>query len=112
MRGLKIIKQIHEILNRNNIKHIFTLYQDYGRFYIPQSEAKKIVFDWGLNNQKHLTKFRVFEKFKVFLPFTSTSERLSLLNGKISLSKLGEVSGRRRIEHKSTAPRGLEPRTS
>lgn len=109
IHGLKVVKQIHEILDRNKIKHVFRLYSDYGRFYIPQKESRIIVFKWKMNNPKHLTKFEVFDRFHVYLPFTSTLERINLLNGKISLQDLMAISEERR---NITTPRGLEPRTS
>lgn len=96
IHGIKVVKQIHEILVKNNIKHIFKLYPEYGRFYIPQKEAKVIVYGWGMNNLKHLTKFQVFDKFGIFIPFTTTSERIDLLNNKISLKELQNISVSRR----------------
>lgn len=88
IHGIKVVKQIHEILNKNKIKHVFTLYPEYGRFYIPRKEAREIVFNWKINNPKHLTKFQVFEKFGIFIPFTTTTERIDLLSGKISPEEL------------------------
>ena len=109
IHSVKVAEQIHKILTRNNIQHVFRSYPHYGRFYIPKNEAFKIVFDWKMNNIKHLTKFEVFNKFKLYLPFTTTSERLHLLDGRIDLEYLEKIGKYRKNK---TIPRGLEPRTS
>ena len=88
---------MREILEKNNIKHIFKIYRNYARFYISKEMAVKIVKEWQLHNPKHLSKYAVFEKFKKFLPYTTTSERLALLNGKIDLDNLEKISKSRKL---------------
>ena len=88
---------MHEILERNNIKHVFRVYKDYARFYISKKEAIKIVKEWQLHNLKHLSKYAIFEKFGKFLPYTTTSERLALLNKKLNLDDLEKISKSRKL---------------
>lgn len=90
--SLNVAKQMHNILERNKIKHIYRIYNDYARFYIPKDYAIKIVKDWRMSNLKHTSKFEVFEKFNRFIPFTTMFERLSLLNEEISLKELESIS--------------------
>ena len=102
---------MHEVLDKNGIKHIYRVYDDYARFYIPKNFASIIVKDWGMHNKKHLSKFEVFEKFGKLIPFTSTSERISLLSGKLSLEDLEKISIIRRKNIKNPTLGGLEPPT-
>ena len=96
---------MHNVLERNKIKHIYHVYKDYARFYIPKKFAKIIVKNWGMHNLKHLSKFEVFEKFGVFIPYSSTEERLSLLVGKISVGELNNISNLRKIKIKEQRSR-------
>ncbi|MDO8508798.1 MAG: hypothetical protein Q7S27_03890 [Nanoarchaeota archaeon] len=96
LHSLLVAKQMHEILDANQIKHIFRIYENYARFYIGKNEAFKIYHQWGLHNEKHITKFKIFEKFKKFIPFTTTPERLALLDGKLDVVKLEKISMERR----------------
>lgn len=112
LHSLNLTKQIHEILLRNNIKHIYKEYSDYGRFYIGKDFAKIIVKEWRMHNPKHLTKFEVFEKFGKFIPFTTTPERISLLNGNLSLEDLDKLSVQRRKTNDSARTRTSDPSVS
>ena len=96
LHSLKLAKQVHEILEANNIKHVYRVYSDYARFYIQKKYAEIIVKKWGMHNKKHLSKFEIFEKFKVFIPFSTTQERIDLLNGILSMDKLISLSNNRR----------------
>lgn len=97
LSSLRLTEQIHEVLVRNGIRHVYKKYPGYARFYIPQKESKIIAKGWGMHNPKHLSKFDVFDKFNVYIPFSSTQERLDLLNGKISLQAVKTLSNNRRI---------------
>ena len=101
LHSLKVARQIHIILKRNNIQHVYTEYDNYGRFYIPKKSANVIVKKWKMHNLKHTTKFDVFEKFGVFVPFTTTSERIALLSGKISIDSLKNIIKRRNAKFNS-----------
>ena len=46
-----------KILNKNSIKFTLKIYPTYGRFYINQKGSKKIIEEWGLKNQKHISKY-------------------------------------------------------
>jgi len=111
LHSLKLAEQVHNILERNKIKHIYRVYKDYARFYVSKKDSEFIVKKWQMHNQKHLSKFEVFEKFNVFIPFSRTQERLDLLSGKISIKYLKNVCNKRRKLKNNTFPRGLEPRT-
>ncbi|MEK6836518.1 MAG: hypothetical protein AABX94_02520 [Nanoarchaeota archaeon] len=100
LHSLNVCNQIHEILERNKIKHVYTKYEHYGRFYIPKDFSKIIVRDWGMHNLKHLTKFEIFEKFGKLIPFTTTTERISLLKGVISLVELESISRMRKLKNR------------
>ena len=60
----------------------------------------KIITEWSLKNPKHLSKYKVFEEFKKYLPYTTTPERLALLNGKLYLKDLEKISKKRSEENK------------
>lgn len=112
IHSINVTRQIHEILLRNNIKHIYKEYEDYGRFYISKNYAKIIVKEWEMHNLKHLTKFEVFEKFGKFIPFTTTPERISLLNGSLSLEELEKISEKRKNINDSARTRTSDPTVS
>lgn len=106
LHSLDLAKQIHLILKRNEIDHIYRLYGTYARFYIPKKFTAVIVKQWGMHNLKHLSKFDVFEKFGVSILFSTTQERLDLLEGKVKLENLQAICNRRRLR-KTTRP-GLD----
>lgn len=97
INNLFVAKEMHLIFNKNNIDHVYRLYDKYARFYIPKKGAKNILTDWKLDNPKHISKFLVFEEFKKFIPFTTTTERLALLDGKIDINELEKISEKRKI---------------
>ncbi len=109
LHSLKLAKQVHLILERNQIKHVYRLYNNYARFYIPKYFTAIIVKEWKMHNKKHLSKFDVFDKFKIFIPFSTTRERLDLLSNKISLEELKNISQQRRKN--LTTLQGFEPWT-
>ena len=84
-------------------------YEDYTRFYINKISAIKILKNWHLNNIKHTSKYAVFEQFKKYIPYTTTTERLGLLASKLDIKNLEKISKKRR---KQTILAGLEPATS
>ncbi len=100
INNLLVTKEIHKFFNKNKIKHIYRLYEDYSRFYINKSEAIKIITDWHLNNPKHISKYRVFQEFKKYFPYTTTPERLALLDGKMDLNDLARISKKRSDQNK------------
>jgi len=100
MHTLIAAEQVHDILEKNNIKHIYRKYEDYSRFYIPKRFAKIVVEKWRMHNKKHISKFEVFNKFRKFIPFTTTNERVGLLEGSINLDELEIISKKRALEKK------------
>jgi hypothetical protein len=85
-----------DILKRNKIPYICRREKNYGRFYIRQKGAIKIIEEWGLNNQKHTSKYLIWKEFKKFIPFTTTIERLAVLNGKLDIEDLERISKKRK----------------
>ena len=108
INNLIAAKQMHKILKKNNIKHVYRKYEYYSRFYINKIGAMKILKDWHLNNIKHTSKYAIFEQFKKYIPYTTTTERLALLASKLDIKNLEKISKRR----KETILAGLEPATS
>jgi len=95
IHSLFIAKEMHKILEGQRINHIFRQYQEYGRFYINKEMAEKIIFDWGLHNQKHISKYNLFKEFKIFIPFSTTPERLAVLSGKLDIESLERICEKR-----------------
>ena len=93
---LSVVKEICNILKENKIPHICRIYQKYGRFYIRQEGAIKIIENWGLSNQKHISKYQIWKEFKKFIPFTTTTERLAVLNNKLNIEDLKKISKKRK----------------
>jgi len=96
LNNLFVVKQMKKILDKNNIPNKLSIYSDYGRFYIKKEGAIKIIQEWKLKNQKHLSKYYLFEEYHKFLPFTTTPERLAVLSGKLNIKELEEISKKRR----------------
>ena len=104
LHSLIIIKQLSEILNKENIPYNLKIYEDYGRFYIRKEGAIKIIKEWKLKNPKHLSKFNLFKEFKKFIPYSTTPERLAVLRGELSINKLEEICKKRKMS-RGTSPR-------
>lgn len=66
-----------------------------GRFYIRKVGAIKIIEDWGLKNQKHLSKYNLFQEFKEFIPFSTTPERLAVLKRDLDINELKKICQKR-----------------
>ena len=98
LNSLLIIKGMSRIFNKNNIPYKLSWYKDYGRFYVKKEGAIKIIEDWRLKNEKHLSKYQLFKEFKKFIPFTTTPERLALLSGKLDIKALEEISKKRALQ--------------
>lgn len=96
LNNLFVVKEMCNILERNKILFICRRYKNYGRFYIRQKGAIKIIEDWGLNNQKHISKYLIWKEFKKFIPFTTTTERLAVLNDKLDIENLERISKKRK----------------
>lgn len=95
LHSLYLIKQLSKILNENKIPHILRIYKDYGRFYINKKGAIKIIEEWGLKNQKHLSKYNLFKEFNKFIPYSTTPERLAVLDGKLDINELKDICKKR-----------------
>ncbi len=95
LHSLKLVKQISNILEENQITHILNIYEDYGRFYINKQGAIRIIKDWKLNNSKHLSKYLLLRDFKKFVPYSTTTERFAVLEGKLEIDQLEEICKKR-----------------
>ncbi len=96
LHNLEIIKELTKILKRNNILHTLKVYKDYGRFYIRKDGAIKIIREWELKNQKHLSKYNLLKEFKKFIPYSTTTERLAILDGKLDINELENICKKRK----------------
>ncbi len=96
LASLKLVKQISNILNNEEISHILKIYKNYGRFYINKKGALKIIKEWKLKNPKHTSKYFLLQKFKKFIPYSTTRERLAILEGKLDIKKLEEICKKRK----------------
>jgi len=96
LHSLFIAREMHRILEEQKIDHIFREYEEYGRFYISKELAEKIILEWKLHNQKHLSKYNMFKEFKMFIPFSTTPERLAVLEGKLDIKELEKVCEKRK----------------
>lgn len=97
LNNLFVINEMHKILEENKIIHKFKIYEDYGRFYIRKESAIKIIEEWSLKNQKHLSKYNLFKEFKEFIPFSTTPERLAVLSGEFDINRLKKICEKRRL---------------
>lgn len=95
LHSLFIVKQLAKIFDDENIPYTLKIYKDYGRFYIRKKGAIKIIKKWKLKNQKHLSKYNLFKGFKKFIPYSTTPERLAVLEGKLDIKKLEEICKKR-----------------
>lgn len=95
LHSLNIVRDINKILEANNIPHVFKLYPEYGRFYINKEGAVKIIENWELHNQKHLSKYQLFKEFRKFIPYSTTPERLAVLSGKLDINDLTKICEKR-----------------
>ncbi len=101
LTNLYTIKQMCNILKENKIHYKNYFKGNYGRIIINKESSIKIYKEWQLKNQKHITKFKLKKEFNKFLPFTTTIERLAVLNGKLDIKNLERLSERRRKIWKS-----------
>lgn len=93
--SIGLVKQICGILKENHLKYKCTIYHNYGRFYISRQGTKEIIEDWKLRNLKHLSKYYFYNEYKKALPFTTTCERLAVLDGKLSFEEIQGISKKR-----------------
>lgn len=96
LASLRLIKQISDILKQNHIFHHFRLFETYGRIIIPKDGTIKIVEEWGLHNNKHLSKYQLYKGYNKYFPFSHTFEREAVLSGKLSLEELSTLCEKRR----------------
>jgi len=96
LHSLHLVKQLAEIFNKNDIFHTLRMYKDYGRFYIRKEGAIKIIEEWKLRNPKHISKYLLLKKFKKFIPYSTTKERLAVLDKKLDIKKLEKICNKRK----------------
>ena len=96
MTSLKLMKEIHEILDKFNIKHSYRLKNNFADINIRKKGTIHILNEWGLHNDKHVSKYDFWKKFKTYLPYTYTEERLAVLKGKMDIEELKLISLKRK----------------
>lgn len=101
LTNLYVIKQMCKILKENKINYKNYFKGNSGRIIINKENSIKIYKEWKLKNQKHITKFKLKKEFNKFLPFTTTIERLAVLNEKLDIKNLEKLSNKRRKIWKS-----------
>jgi len=104
LHSLFVIKQLSKIFDENNIPYTLKVYQDYGRFYIREEGAIKIIKEWKLRNPKHLSKFDLFKEFRKVIPYSTTPERLAVLEGKLNIKELEKICKKRERPRKRPRP--------
>ncbi len=57
------------------------------------------------HKQKHTSKYLIWKEFRKFVPFTITSERLAVLEGKLPIENLEEISRKRKLQFRNQRPR-------
>ncbi len=97
LTSVNVIRQMDKMLVQLKIKHK-TIYKDnFGKIYIPQNEAGKIIEEWGLHNIKHTSKYHLWQEYKKYIPYSTTVERLAILNGKLDIGNVEEICKKRKI---------------
>ncbi len=96
MASFKLMKQMCNLLSKQGVKYKYKKYEGYGYIRILQESTLKILEEWGLNNQKHVSKYQIWKETNKYFPFTSTTERLAFLEGKLGLGDLEDISEKRR----------------
>jgi len=93
---LNVVNQLQEIFDSMDIKYSLNMRNNVGYFRIRKESSIKIIRDWGLHNPKHLSRYFLNVKYRKSLAFTSTNERLEVLNGKMNFDELEIISEERR----------------
>ncbi len=96
LNSLFVVEQLAKIFTDNNIPFKLTKYKKYGRFYIRKEGAMKIIEKWKLKNPKHTSKYLLYKKFGDTFPFSTTSERMDVINGKMNIKELQNICNKRR----------------
>jgi|GEM_PF-1673939 len=97
LHSLNIIQDMKKIFDENKINYKVKIYEEYGRFYIKKESAIKIIEEWKLKNQKHISKYNLFKEFNKFIPYSTTPERLAVLRGKLEIAELEQICKKRRV---------------
>jgi hypothetical protein len=97
LHSLNIIRDMKKIFDKNKIDYVVTIYKEYGRFYIKKESAIRIIEEWKLKNQKHLSKYNLLKKFNKFIPYSTTPERLAVLDEKLGINELEVICKKRRV---------------
>ncbi len=96
MHSLKLMKQLDILLETLNISHSIKENIDHTIIRINKEDSIKIIENWQINNEKHLSKYKIWNEFKTYIPFTTTPERMLLLKGEISIEDLRKISENRK----------------
>ena len=92
----KIVDQLVDFFDCADIGYSVNKSDAVGYFRIRKESSAKIIEEWQLHNPKHLSKYHLTLKYKEFLTFTHTHERLAVLNGNMTFDELMSLSKERR----------------
>lgn len=92
----QLLIQINKILNTSKIRNTFKWCNSYGRIRILKEDTAKIVKEWRLNNIKHTSKFDLVKEYKKHIPYSTTAERLAVLQGAIEFEELQGICKKRK----------------
>ncbi|MFH1592884.1 MAG: hypothetical protein ABIB47_05970 [Candidatus Woesearchaeota archaeon] len=108
----RLFKQIVLFLKKNKLKFSSKKYPEYNRIFITKDSSIKIIEEWSLHNQKHLSKYLVYKEFKKYIPFSTTEERLAIIDSRLGIEDLEKICFRRAQEKKRLGKDFLQQRKS
>ena len=102
LTSLNVINQLHDIFIDAGIGHSLNIKNKVGYIRIHKESSIKIIKEWCLHNPKHLSKYYLHIRYGKSPTFTTTNERLDVLDGKMEFEELKRLSEERR--NKKSAP--------
>lgn len=97
LTSLRIIKQITRHFDKIDFKYNLRKKDTKAiELRLRKDNSIEILENWGLHNQKHTSKYQLWKEFGIYLPYTSTEERLSVIEGKLDIDSLKKISEKRK----------------
>jgi hypothetical protein len=92
--SLNIIRGISKILNTLNMSHYVRISNEVGYITINKPAALELLEE--VKNPKHTSKYLLWQRYHKYFPFTSTIERLAVLENIMPFEHLLELSEKRK----------------
>ncbi len=92
--SLNVIKGMSEILDKLNMNHYIRIKDGVG--YIVINKPASIELLEEIKNPKHTSKYLLWQRFHKYIPFTSTVERLAVLENIVPFEDLLRLSEKRK----------------